>query len=335
MRPAWWLPRTALVMADVVDQRSRLPVSVSPRAILRNQLKALSSLGITAFIGAELEFYLFRCNWDMARLNGYSGLPPATTKHSQDLLTAEIQEYGSFFAQLAEVLKRTGVDVIASGPEWGMGQWELSIHHNDPLELADELALCKLITKFVAAASNLSVTFMAKPDAIEAGSSCHFHISLTGNHGLPLFYQASAPHKMSANMRFAIGGLLARVPDLMVWYAPTINSYKRTDSTEFAGRGETWGIDNRTTTCRIVGQTRESLRVEFRLPGADVNPYLAIAGVLASIRDGIEHKRVPSEPVIGNAYAQRDVKPHPPTLGDAVDILSGANFACESSAVML
>jgi glutamine synthetase len=325
-RLAWWQPRTALVMADVVDRRSGRLVSIAPRTILKKQLRALKELDITASVGAELEFYLFCCAWDAARRNNYSGLPPITTTHSQDLLSAEIQAKAAFFTHLREKLERAGVDVASNGPEWGKGQWELSLQHTDPLALADELALSKLVTKSVAGQSGMSATFMAKPDAMDAGSSCHLHVSLNGRRGLPLFYQKATPYGMAEVMRHSIGGLLARASDLMIWYAPTINSYKRTESRDLAGYGGTWGIDNRTTMCRVVG-SEKSLRVEFRLPGADVNPYLAIAGVLASIREGIELQRNPSQPVTGDAYTHHDVSALPSTLQAAINSFEQSEFS--------
>ena len=168
-------------------------------------------------------------------------------------------------------------------------------------------------------------TFMPKPTAGEVGSSCHVHLSVRDPQGARPFYDAEAHDHMSPMMRHAIGGVLEHAAPLMAWYAPTINSYRRTNSGDFAGHGATWGYDNRTVSCRVLGDHPNSLRFEWRVPGADVNPYLAVAGVIASLRAGVADGIDPGPARTGDAY-QQDTRPFPKHLGLAADEFAASPF---------
>jgi glutamine synthetase len=298
IRPVPWWPRTAIVIADVTDKGSDELLPIAPRTILREQIRRLSATGYSAAVGAELEYYLFSSSYGAARENRYRDLPASSAIRQQDLINHQTEGPEGTLRGLPGLLQQANIQVRSHDAEWGCGQWELTLSHADPLEIADRLVLAKLATKAVAAAHGMAATFMARPSMADTGSSCHLNVSLWTPDGTPVFHNENAPEMMSRHMKNAVGGLLARNADLMLFYAPTVNSYRRSASAQFAGQGATWGFDNRTVTCRVVGGTPASLRVEFRVPGADCNPYLAIAGLLASVQDG----REPPEVVTGNAY---------------------------------
>lgn len=202
---------------------------------------------------------------------------------------------------MREALAASNLGLWTSQVEWGLGQWEINLEYQRALEMADRHILFKLALRDLAAAARMAVTFMPKPFGDTTGSSCHLHLSLVNASGTNIFHDANGENGVSASLLQAVGGLLQRAPDLMVFYAPTVNSYRRTTSGEFSGNGLSWGWDSRMVSCRVLTESPESTRLEWRVPGADVNPYLAIAGVLAS--------------------------PLPSTLGDAVERFRESAFA--------
>ena len=324
IKKASWLENTVFVMADVYDNQTGKLLELAPRTILRRQIEALQNIGYKPYIGNELEFFLYSCTYDEARSRSYKNLPPTTWVRSQDSISRETNSLEPFFRNVRSTLAHAGIDLQFSDSEWGYSQWEVNLIFQEELEMADRQTLCKLAIKDLAASAGMAATFMARPTADDVGSSCHMHISLRNSDGDCVFFNKGASRCTSPLMLNSIGGLLHHIPELMIWYAPTVNSYKRTASGLFAGQGKTWGYDNRTVSCRIVGNSPESIRIEFRVPGADVNPYLAIAGVLASIKDGIEKKKTPGEPIAGNAY-EHDVKALPDHL-----LVAANNFASSS-----
>lgn len=317
MRPAAWLEHTAIVLADIVEEHDRSPVEIAPRQILRRQIEALAADGLTADVGTELEFHLFRDGYDDLRRRGYRDRTPTTIIHA-DYTVQQVNAWEPFFRTLRNALDASGLEVEMSQGEWGLGQWEINLTYADALDMCDRHTIFKLAVKDVAARHGLSATFMPKPNAGEVGSSCHVHLSVRDHQGGHPFFDHDADDHMSASMRHAIGGVLAHAGELMAWYAPTINSYRRTNSSDFAGHGATWAFDNRTVSCRVLGTGASSMRLEWRVPGADVNPYLAVAGVIASIRDGIAHAIDPGPPSSGDAY-QQETQKFPPHLGLAAD----------------
>jgi glutamine synthetase len=180
----------------------------------------------------------------------------------------------------------------------------------------------------LAANAGMAVTFMARPFADTTGSSCHLHLSLVDGDGRNVFHDAEDADGISATLRHAIGGVLERAPELMLFYAPTVNSYRRTTSGEFSGNGLSWGFDSRMVSCRVLTESPESTRLEWRVPGADVDPFLAIAALLASALDGIETDAEPGEPLMGSDF-ERPVAPLPATLGEAVERFRDGSFAPE------
>jgi len=338
MRPAAWLQRTAIVLADIVEEHDRSPVEIAPRQILRRQIEALGGDGLAADVGTELEFHLYTDGLDDLRRRRYRDLTPSTTFHA-DYTVQQVNAWEPFFQRLRTCLDDSGLDVEMSQGEWGLGQWEINLTYADALDMCDRHTIFKLAVKDVAAQAGMAVTFMPKPTAGEVGSSCHVHLSLrdtsaastepTAGDSAHPFFDPAAPDHMSTTMHHAIGGVLAHAVPLMAWYAPTINAYRRTNSGDFAGHGATWALDNRTVSCRVLGTGASSMRLEWRVPGADVNPYLAVAGVIASVRSGIADRIDPGPARTGDAY-QQDATPFPQHLGIAAEEFIASPFVVEA-----
>ena len=301
LRPAAWLDSTAICLADSIDEHTGELLSIAPRTILRRQIDALRTDGYEPYVATELEFHLYEGTPAELRRAAYLGLRPTTLIHA-DYNIAEGNQFDHFFRRVRTALDNSGIPVEVSQVEYGLGQWEINLDYCSALEMADRHVLFKQAVKDLATASGMTATFMPRPTTEGIGSSCHIHTSLRGlDDSLP-FHDESAERSVSASLRHAVGGLLAHAPELMTWYAPTINAMRRIASEDFAGNGLTWGFDNRTTTCRVLTGAPSTNRVEFRLPGADVNPYLAVSGVLVSVRDGIARQIEPGSPEMGNAY---------------------------------
>lgn len=301
LRPAAWLDRTAIAMADLYDPTTGELVSIAPRTILRRQLDSLADSARIAAVATELEFFLYRERYDELRRSGYHAMTPTTLTHA-DYTVQQVDEWEHFFQPLRRSLDASGLRLELSQGEWGLGQWEINLEYGNPLDVADRHALFKLAVRDTAARAGLSATFMAKPAPDQVGSSCHIHLSMTDPTGRHLFFDAQAERSISADLRHAVGGILSTAPGLMLFNAPTVNSYRRTASQGFAGHGATWGYDNRTVSCRVLGEDPGSLRVEWRVPGADVNPHLAVAALLAAANHGITEQLDPGEMFDGDAY---------------------------------
>ena len=301
LRPAAWLEGVAICLADPVDVRSHEPQAISPRVLLKQELARLRGRGLTPLAGTELEFYLFRNDPRELRRSGFRDLDPTTLTPS-DFMIHEGNLYEPFFQKLRSDLRASGILVETAQSEWGLGQWEMTFEYGDPLEMADRHALYKLAVRDTAARAGMSATFMARPLNDQPGSSCHVHLSFVDAQGTAVFWDEAAPDHLSPRMRSAIAGALEHAPALMAWYAPTVNAYRRSNSSDVAGSGRTWGFDNRTTTVRVVGHSPRALRFEVRLPGAATNPYLTLTGLLASARDGMDQEAVLAAPVTGSAY---------------------------------
>lgn len=315
LRLAGWLVDTAICMADVVDSRSGELVPLAPRSLLRSAIGQLQILGLTASLGTELEFYLYRGSPRELRLRNFQDLEP-TTLTNADFSLLESDEFGPFLDQVRAALLRSDIVIESTQVEWGLGQWELNFTHGDPLAMADQHAFYKLAIKSMAARSGLTATFMAKPLDDQPGCSCHMHLSMRGAGGASAFYAPGGAEGVTPALRHAVGGILRQAAELAAWFAPTVNSYRRLNAQDAAGWGLTWGWDNRSVSVRVLGRDEDDTRLEFRLPGADANPYLAAAGLLMSAQDGVRTQADPGEPVVGNAYEQQ-VVPLPRDLGTA------------------
>jgi glutamine synthetase len=318
LRHASWLEKTAFVVCDVKSEKIHDYVAVAPRSILRRQVDAAKKQGYTGFAATELEHYLFQTSYRDAAKQDYRNLEPAGW-YLEDYHILQGTRTESFHAAARRHLKLSGVPVETSKGEWGRGQHELNIRYAEALDMADRHVVFKQCLKELAEAAGMSLTFMAKFAADGAGSSCHIHFSLWRD-------GKNAFAKGSDVFRWFLGGWIAHVPDVMVFYAPTINSYKRYVDASWAPTRLAWSYDNRTAGFRVVGEG-QSLRIECRIPGADCNPYLALAASLASGLDGIANRIEPPECFVGDIYAAKNLPRVPYTLSQAIDQFSGSEFA--------
>ena len=329
LRLADWLQRTALILCDVQDQATHNLVAQAPRTILRRQLQRAGQLGYGAMGGSELEYYLFQNSYREAAACGYRDLTSAGW-YIEDYHVLQGTREEPFNAAVRRHLAKSGIPVECTKGEWGCGQHELNVRYADVLRMADNHVLYKQCLKEVADAQGVSVTFMAKFDEAQAGSSCHVHLSLwQGETNAFVGDTAFGPVTCSDAFRWFLGGWMQHVPELMVFYASTVNSYKRYQSGSWAPTRLGWSHDNRTAGFRVVG-SGQSLRIECRIPGADCNPYLVYAAALASGLDGIENRIEPPECYSGDVYHADDLPHVPRTLGDAIGLFEQSEFASRS-----
>ncbi len=326
LRVAAWLDRSALVICDVMNHKTREPIEPAPRNVLRRQLDRAAKLGFTAMAGSELEYYLFETNYREASDKGYENLKPAGW-YLEDYHMLQGARTEPFHSRVRAHLRDSGVPVETSKGEWGKGQHELNIRYAEALDMADRHAIYKQCLKETADRMGLAVTFMAKLDHAQAGSSCHMHLSLwrKGRSAFP-GTKKLGDVACSDVFRHFLAGWIAHARELMICYAPTVNSYKRYQSLSWAPTRLAWSVDNRTAGFRVVGEG-ESLRIECRIPGADCNPYLAYAAAIASGLDGIERKLEPDRPFSGDMYAANDIPCVPATLREAADLFAKSKFA--------
>ncbi len=328
LRRAAWTDRTALVLCDLIDESSHAPVEVAPRSILRRQLDRLAAHGMSVKAASELEFVLYDDSFRAAHDRGYTDLRRSGWYiEDYDLLQGARVE--PFVGAARRVLAASGIPVESSKGEATIGQHELNIRYADVLSMADRHTVMKHAMKELADAQGISVTFMAKPHAGEAGSSCHLHLSLWDAAGEGnLFddgrFDDGPPG--SDLFRWFLGGWMDRLPEFLPFFAPTINSYKRFEDGSWAPTRIAWATDNRTAGFRVVGRGR-SLRIECRIPGADCNPYLAYAAAIAAGLDGIEQRIEPPPAHDGDAYRADGLTRMPPNLRVASDAFQASDAA--------
>ncbi len=326
LRIASWLDKTALVLCDVADEKSHQPVAVAPRSILRRQLNQAQTQGYRVNAASELEYYVYEDSYRQAHDKRYADLKPLGW-YIEDYHILQGTREEKLTANARYHLKRSGIPVENSKGEWGLGQHELNIRYADLLTMADRHVIMKQCLKEIADSLGYSLTFMAKPYAGQAGSSCHIHLSLfDGDKNAFVGDRPLGPLAASDVFRWFLGGWMAHLPELMVFYAPTVNSYKRYEDGSWAPTRIAWSYDNRTAGFRVVGHGG-SLRIECRVPGADCNPYLAYAAALASGLDGIANRIEPPEIFEGDMYAARHLPRVPGALEPAVDSFEASDFA--------
>lgn len=327
LRVAAWLDRTAMIICDVKNEKTHNYVDIAPRSILRAQLEKASEYTVLA--ASELEYYLFENSFRDAHNQAYHNLQPVGW-YIEDYHILQGTRTEAFNAAARRYLKKSGVPVENSKGEWGLGQHELNVRYSEILDMGDRHVVYKQCLKEVADAMGWSVTFMAKFAADRAGSSCHIHISLWKDRNNAFDGNTQVgPIKGSDVFRWFLGGCIKYTPDVMVFYAPTINSYKRYVDGSWAPTRLAWSYDNRTAGYRVVGHGK-SLRIECRIPGADCNPYLAFAALLASGLEGIKNKIEPPALFDGDIYAAAHLPRVPYTLAEAIDIFSHSPFAKET-----
>lgn len=326
LRRASWLEKSALVLCDAHTVEEHAPVSIAPRTILRAQLARLAKSGCAAMAASELEHYLFRTSYKDAAASGHRTLQPAGW-YVEDYHALQGARTEDFHARARRHLAASGVPVENSKGEWGLGQHELNVRYAEALAMADRHVVFKQCMKELADQLGVSVTFMAKPFADQAGSSCHVHLSLWKD-GVNAFAGKEPLGGVACSdlFRWFLAGWIERTAELMPFYAPTINSYKRYQSASWAPTRLAWSRDNRTAGFRVVGEGA-SLRIECRIPGADANPYLAFAAAIASGLDGIARKQEPPPAFEGDLYAARALPHVPRTLREALADFEASAFA--------
>jgi glutamine synthetase len=317
-----WLDRSALVVCDVVEHDGG-PVAVSPRQVLIAQYERAQEMGYTPLFASELEFYLFKQSYAQAHEQDYRDLTP-TIPYILDyhILATTMDE--NVIGQIRRGMRGAGIPVEFSKGEAWYGQHELNVRYADAVTSADRHTIYKNGVKEIAFLNGVSATFMAKPSEKDIGSSCHIHSSLIdASSGISAFVNG---HDETDVFRHYLGGLRSRIRELALLIAPTVNSYKRYATESWAPTSISWGRDNRTCGFRVVGHD-QSHRVECRIPGADVNPYLGYAALLAAGMDGIAGETDPGPELVGNAYEAAAAEPFPSTLREAVELWEGSDFA--------
>ena len=323
-----WLPGTALVLADVA-WHDGTPIEPAPRRVLRHQLDRLSQHGLRAFVGTELEFMVFDDTYRQAWANGYRGLTPASD-YNMDYALLASGRMEPLLRDIRQHMQGAGLRWEASKGECNLGQQEIGFRYDEALVTCDNHGIYKHGAKEIADQHGKSLTFMAKYDERE-GNSCHIHISLRMADGSAVFADKDQPLGMSQTFRSFVAGQLATLRELTMFYAPNINSYKRFADRSFAPTVVAWGLDNRTCALRIVGHG-DNMRVECRVPGGDVNQYLAVAALIAGGLHGIERGLPLPEPYSGNAYETgRDAAERlPGTLDEAATLFGASAVALEA-----
>jgi glutamine synthetase len=313
------LPATAMVQCDLAWPDGS-PVVQSPRAILAAQVARAADAGFVALAGTELEFIVFDTTYEEAWSAGYRGLPPAN-QYNVDYSILGTSRIEPLLRDIRNSTYAAGMNVEGAKGECNFGQHEVGFLYDEVLVTADNHAVYKTMAKEIAARHGKALTFMSKYNERE-GNSCHIHLSIRGTDGSIVFGEGA---ERSATYDQFIAGILATMRDFTLLYAPNVNSYKRFAAGSFAPTAIAWGLDNRTCAVRLVGHG-PSARLENRVPGGDVNPYLALAAMLAGGLHGIE-QQLPLEPeLVGNAYESD--KPHvPSTLLEARDAFHGSAVA--------
>ncbi|MBT2447194.1 glutamine synthetase [Streptomyces sp. ISL-43] len=321
-----WNPGSAFILADLAWNDGS-PVVAAPRQILRRQLERLAAHGYSAMVGTELEFMVFQDTYEQAWNRDYRGLTPAN-QYNIDYSVLGTGRIEPLLRRIRNEMQAAGLVVESAKGECNLGQHEIVFRYDEALTTCDQHALYKTGAKEIAAQEGVSLTFMAKYDERE-GNSCHIHLSLTDGDGRNAMAgegsDADAHGGMSPVMRHFLAGQLAALRDFSLLYAPNINSYKRFRPGSFAPTAVAWGVDNRTCALRVVGHGR-SMRFENRLPGGDVNPHLAVAGLVAAGIYGIENRLELPEPCTGNAYTA-DFAHVPTTLREAAELWENSEIA--------
>jgi len=320
-----WLEGTAMVICDVLDHHTHEPVPHSPRAVLKKQIARLEAKGMRPMMATELEFFLFRETYEEAHAKGYTDLTPISA-YNEDYHIFQTTKEEDVMRAIRNRLQGADIPVENSKGEAEAGQEEINIVYADALTMGDRHVIVKNGCKEIAWSKGRAISFMAKYSHAAAGSSSHVHQSLVDLDGKPLFFDPDAKHGMSALMRHYLAGLLHHSSAITFFLAPNINSYKRFTEGMFAPTKAIWSMDNRTAGYRICAADTKSVRVECRIGGADLNPYLAMAGLIAAGVDGIENERDLEPAFEGDAYGGADIPTVPSTLRDATQALDGSEM---------
>jgi glutamine synthetase len=320
LRAIPWLERTALVMCDATDEETGAAIAFAPRSILQHQIARLADLGLVPQMATELEFHVLKESYEEVHAKHFVDLTPFGW-YNEDYHLLQAAKAEPLHRRLRNEMSAAGIPVEFSKGEASPGQHEVNIHFAGALEAADRAALFKHGAKEIAFQEGHAVTFMSKPHHEWTGSSGHIHVSLVDAITGANVFAANDDRdcrELSEVMRWFLGGLIAGAQELAIFVASTINAYKRFAVASWAPVHLVWGRDNRTCAFRVVGRG-SVLRIENRLPGADSNPYLAFAAVLAAGLDGIERQIEPTAEFAGNGYTATDLPRIPKTLYRAID----------------
>jgi glutamine synthetase len=319
MRRVPWLEGTAMVLCDLLDHHTHEPVAQSPRQILKVQIARLKELGYTAMMATELEFFLFEQSFRDLALSGYRELTPISS-YNEDYHILQTTKEEGIMRPVRNHLFAAGIPVENTKGEAETGQEELNIRYAEALDCADHHTIAKHAVKEIAWANGRSVTFLPKWNANKVGSSSHVHMSLWSGKE-PAFRDGNGDYGMSELMRHFMAGLIEYASDYTWFLAPYVNSYKRFMKGTFAPTRAVWSVDNRTAGFRLCGEGTKAVRVECRIGGSDMNPYLAQAALLAAGIKGIEDKLELAPPTAGDIYENANAKHIPSTLRASTETL--------------
>ncbi|GGF03578.1 glutamine synthetase [Stappia taiwanensis] len=329
LRHVPWLEGTAMVLCDVLDHHTHAPVVHSPRAVLQAQIARLEAMGFSAMMATELEFFLFEKSFDEIRRSGFRDLTPISG-YNEDYHIFQTTKEEEVMRPLRNHLFAAGVPIENSKGEAESGQEELNIRYSAPLDCADFHTIAKHATKEIAWQHGRAASFLPKWHHQRVGSSSHVHQSLWTADGTSAFRDPSGAYGMSETMRHYMAGLIKYAPDYTYFLAPYINSYKRFQKGTFAPTKTAWSVDNRTAGFRLCGEGTNAVRVECRIGGSDMNPYLALAAQLAAGIKGIEEKLPLDPPATGDLYEAQRALEIPQTLRDATETLRGSQMLREA-----
>ncbi|MVO18005.1 glutamine synthetase [Rhodobacteraceae bacterium CY05] len=323
----WEVPgHDLLVLSNYTGETA----AMCPRAMLSGLIDKADSMGLSLKYGLELEYTLFEETSESIAAKGFCDLTPATVHASHDLVIYQTAQ-SEWYTAVADMCDALKIDLAKMHEEIGPGFMEACTGAGGGLEPADQTILLKNFMRALAMRQNKTITYMARWSEQADSQSAHIHVSLKGEDGTPLFWDETKPDNMSDTFRYFIGGMQTYIGQMMLLFAPTVNSYRRFAPGTFAPPALTWGIENRTTCFRVVGHDAGSLRVENRLPGSDANPYLTVAATLAAGLAGIAQKIEPDEAVSGNGYVPSEQEPrhYPRTIVHAIAALRESSFARE------
>ena len=323
LRKTPWLDGTAMVICDVLYHHTHEEVTHSPRAILKKQIKRLQEMGFDPIMATELEFFLFEKSFKEIQENGFRELRPISS-YNEDYHVLQTTKEEHIMRPLRNYLWSAGIPIENSKGEAETGQEELNIKYDNALNTAEHHTIAKHAVKEISWSKGHAVTFLPKWHHDKVGSSSHVHQSLWKN-GENAFYDPADKLGMSKVMKHYMAGLLSYTSDITFFLAPYVNSYKRFAKGTFAPTRIIWSVDNRTAGFRLCGAGSKNVRVECRIGGSDMNPYLAIAAQIAAGIAGIENKLVLDEPAKGDVY-QGDTKMIPASLREAKDALSASGM---------
>ncbi|MBK0325844.1 glutamine synthetase [Rhodobacteraceae bacterium F11138] len=324
IRPTPWLEGTVMVLCDVLDHHTHAEVAHSPRAVLKRQIARCEALGLTPIMATELEFFLFEKSFAEIAKGGYRDLTPISG-YNEDYNILQTSREEHVMRPLRNHLYAAGIPVENTKGEAEAGQEELNIKYAAALDTADHHTIAKHATKEIADQHGHAASFLPKWHADRVGSSSHVHQSMWKD-GENAFFDPDGDHGMSDLMRHYMAGMIRYAPDMTVFMAPYINSYKRFSKATFAPTKTVWSVDNRTAGFRLCGEGSKAVRVECRIPGSDMNPYLAMAAQLAAGLAGIEEKLDLQAPTSGDVYDAAEAGEIPRTLRDALGTLRASTM---------